>query len=97
VVWFARVISVPRSRAALVLALAALACRSQKADRSALAPASAAPAALDWSHPEAVLALTADEVAARAGSFEWTAQVTWTASRGAGSRAVTAVEHHTLR
>jgi hypothetical protein len=43
----------------------------------------AAPAPFEWQRPEAALAMTADEAAARLGSFEWSATVSWTVTRSA--------------
>lgn len=52
----------------------------------------------DWSRPAGALELTPDEVAARLGSFEWTAAVEWSVSREGGDAArVHAVERHRLR
>jgi hypothetical protein len=52
----------------------------------------------DRDRPLTALDLDADEVAARLGSFEWTAAVEWTVSReGEDARRVRAVERHRLR
>ena len=89
-----------RPRPVLALALLA-ACSSPEdaAERKRLEAAQGppAPAAFDWSRPEGSLAVGAGEVAARIGSFEWTATVTWSASRAGGERTVRAVEHHRVR
>jgi len=84
-------------------ALAALAACSSGGDapgkRRGLAPDEAAPAAaLDPARPDGSLAMTADEAARRIGSFEWTAAVDWTATRG-GDRPsrLHAAERHRLR
>jgi len=47
----------------------------------------ARPAPFDWSRPASALAMTADEVAARLGSFDFAATVSWTVARGAGAPA----------
>jgi len=57
-----------------------------------------APAGARGEHPEDALALDAGEVAARLGSFEWTAVVDWNVStRSADARRVHVAEHHRLR
>jgi hypothetical protein len=95
-------------RRALPLALAALAALSCSGGDGApaggpapgAAPgsrgATSAPEAPDWERPRALLALSGDDLARRLGSFEWTAAVEWTASRG-GERRVRAVERHQVR
>jgi hypothetical protein len=56
------------------------------------------PAAFDWDRPASALDLRPDDVAARLGSFEWTAAIEWTVSReGDDARRVRAVERHRLR
>jgi hypothetical protein len=42
----------------------------------------ARPAPFDWSRPSSALEMTADEAAARMGSFDFTASVSWTVARG---------------
>ncbi len=87
--------------AALAL-LAALAGCSSPDDRAArerlfsTREERTAPAAFDWSHPEAALAMSADDAAARVGSFDWAATVTWTVSKRGGTRLHT-VETHRVR
>jgi hypothetical protein len=52
----------------------------------------------DVEHPAAALALSADEVAARLGSFEWTAAVEWSVKPGAGQGpTVRVTEQHRVR
>jgi hypothetical protein len=88
----------PRVRPSLLLAAAlALACRGD-GDRTLPGQGGAgAPAAFDWSRPAAALAMTADEAAARLGSFETEAAVRWTVDRGPASRPVAASERHRVR
>ena len=50
----------------------------------------------DPHHPEAALALTADEVAARLGSFEWTGAAEWSVTQN-GQVAVHVIEQHGVR
>jgi hypothetical protein len=58
----------------------------------------AAPAPFDFSNPGAALALDADEVARRLGSFEWVVAVEWSVSlSGDDAPHVRAIEHHRLR
>jgi len=65
---------------------------------AAPAPAPAGPAPFDPARPVEALALSADDVAARLGSFEWTAAVDWTVSRGGEAAArVHAAERHKVR
>jgi hypothetical protein len=89
----------------LAIALAAslaLPC-SWACSRGAPAPAAAsaergAAPAFDWERPVTALDLGPEEVAARLGSFEWTAAVEWTVERtGEDARRVHAVEHHRVR
>ena len=88
---------------ALSLALAALlvaGCsrRGEEARAIAVSPAAAAPPTFDWERPASALSLSADEVAARLGSFEWSASVEWTVSReGDDARRAHVVEHHRVR
>ncbi len=57
-----------------------------------------APAAFDWSRPLSALELGADDVAARIGSFEWTAGVEWSVSReGEDAQLLHVVERHRIR
>jgi hypothetical protein len=69
--------------------------------RSRLAVGEERPApgeALDLEHPETALGLSAEEVARRIGSFEWTGAVEWTAARaGADAERVRVTEEHGLR
>jgi hypothetical protein len=52
----------------------------------------------DPTHPEASLALSADDVARGLGSFDWTAAVEWSVEKGgADATRVRTVEHHTVR
>ena len=86
-----------------VLAVAALAACSSPEDRAARArlfsagEERAAAAPFDWERPELSLAMDADEVAARLGSFDWEATVTWTVWRGKEAGRARVVEHHRLR
>lgn len=50
----------------------------------------ARPAPFDWSRPSSALAMTADEAAARLGSFDFTASVSWTVARGVPGPAASA-------
>lgn len=91
-------------RALLSLCLLALACSRGDPDARARVfgredrPREAPPAALDAEHPEAALALDADEAARRLGSFDWTAAAEWTvAAPGEEARQVHVTEHHQLR
>jgi hypothetical protein len=55
-------------------------------------------APFDFDRPAAALALPADDVARRLGSFEWTAAVEWTVTReGEDARRVHSAERHRLR
>lgn len=58
-------------------------------------------AAFDFDRPLAALALDADEVARRLGSFEWTAGIEWSFSRQGqgedGAQRIRAVERHRIR
>lgn len=57
-----------------------------------------AEAPFDWDRPGASLALRADEVARRLGSFDWTAAVEWSFARSGDSPArVHALERHRIR
>jgi hypothetical protein len=51
---------------------------------------------LDPDHPEAALGLTADEVAARLGSFDWIGAVEWSVTRD-GQAVMHVAEQHRLR
>ncbi|HET6922960.1 MAG TPA: hypothetical protein VFI16_07425 [Anaeromyxobacteraceae bacterium] len=87
----------------LALALAALVSCSSPEDRAARARlfsageerATAAP--FDWNRPERSPAMDADEVAARLGSFDWQATVTWTVWRAKEGERARLVEHHRVR
>lgn len=80
------------------LLLAACSRGGDPAPDAARAGAAPAPAAFDWDRPVSALDLGADDVAARLGSFEWTASVEWTVAReGEDARRVHAVEHHRVR
>jgi hypothetical protein len=54
-----------------------------------------APSPFDWDHPDRSLRMDADEVAARAGGFDWWGDVAWTTTRG--ERRVAATERHHVR
>jgi hypothetical protein len=55
-------------------------------------------APFDFDRPTAALAFSADDVARRLGSFEWTAGVEWTVSReGDDARRVHSTERHRIR
>ena len=86
---------------AAALAVVAAACsRGQGADRAAGSAASTprAAAGFDWEHPATALDLGAEDVAARLGSFDWSAAIEWTVSReGDEARRVRAVEHHRVK
>lgn len=84
---------------ASTLAAVLLAACSRGAD-PALDPAAATPppAEFDWERPAAALELGPDDVAARLGSFEWTASIEWTVAReGDDARRVHVIEHHRVR
>lgn len=88
----------PRS---LVIVLAALAAcsRGDVAARNRLfahADGNEGAAAFDPEHPEAALALDADEVAKRLGAFEWSGGVEWSIDRPSGP-SLHATEQHALR
>jgi hypothetical protein len=88
-----------RIRSVAAVVALSLAC-SRGGDRGGrdAAAAPAPPAAFDWSRPSAALALTPDDVAARLGSFEWTAAIEWTVARdGEEARQVRTVERHRVR
>jgi hypothetical protein len=90
------------SAAALAAALAAglwSACsRGGDAGRDPAAAARPVPSAFDWDRPAAALDLAPEDVAARLGSFEWTASVEWTIERqGKDERRVRVVERHRVR
>jgi hypothetical protein len=80
----------------LVLLLSAACSRRGGEARDGGAPsARPASAAFDWERPGTALSLSADEVTARLGSFDWSATVEWTVSReGEDARRVHVVEHH---
>jgi hypothetical protein len=84
-----------------VLALALFFACSSPEDRAARRRLQSAeerpPSAADFSAPEAILGVGAEEAAARLGSFEWTATATWSAARAKDGVAVRAVERHRVR
>lgn len=84
---------------AAVAAAALLASCTRSEPTWPVAPGHAAqPAAFDWDHPAAALDLAPGDVAARLGSFEWTATVEWTVERsGEDARRVHVIEHHRVR
>jgi hypothetical protein len=85
----------------MALLLALTACTSPQ-DREARARIMAheqpaqQPAPFDWARPEAALSMDADEAAARIGSFDWTAGVIWSLTRG-GQQPVRVTERHRVR
>lgn len=86
----------------ILLAAIAAACAGEDEGPPRAAPAQdaprAAPAELDLDRPLEALALDADDVARRLGSFEWTAGVEWSVSRqGEDAERVRAVERHRVR
>jgi hypothetical protein len=87
--------------AALLTACALAACRGNPEDRAAkerlFSPGEdvVARAPFDWSHPEAVASLTAEEAATRLGAFDFTGTLGWTVQKGAAAVHVT--EHHHVR
>jgi hypothetical protein len=92
------------SRSLAILAAAVVLACSREADedgkRRLFSREEDRPAAarLDPARPQDSLALPADEVARRLGSFEWTAGVDWTVSRsGDDGTRVHAAERHGLR
>ncbi len=91
-------------RAATALALLALAACSRGGGKEARArleardrAAAALPPAFDFDAPLAALQMTGEDVARRLGSFEWSATIEWTVSRGAESLRTRALERHRLR
>ncbi|HEU4384989.1 MAG TPA: hypothetical protein VFR85_16015 [Anaeromyxobacteraceae bacterium] len=88
---------------AAALALAAVAACSSPEDRAAKARLfssgedRAAPASFDWEHPRRSLEMDADEVAARLGSFEWEATVSWTVWRAREGQRLHLAERHRIR
>lgn len=104
--FYIRRLGLPVRSLRLLAALAAAAALVLACSRGDGAPAkerlragpAGAPAAFDWERPARALELTPDEVAARLGSFEWTAAVEWAVSRdGEDARRVHAVERHRVR
>jgi hypothetical protein len=85
------------------LALAAVAACSSRQDRAAKAQLALSAgerppaAAFDWEHPERSFDMNADEVAARLGSFDWSAAVSWSVARLPEGEPVRLVEHHRVR
>jgi hypothetical protein len=94
---------VRRLAAPLLAVLLAAACSrgggGDPAQRLAAHDAAAhEPAPFDFDRPLAALALDADDVARRLGSFEWTAGIEWTITRqGDDAQRVHAVERHRVR
>jgi hypothetical protein len=93
-----------RTLALTLVVLLAVACSRDDAGARervlALEDASRAAAVprLDPEHPQASLALSADDVARAIGSFEWTGAVEWTVTRsGADAVRVHATERHAIR
>jgi hypothetical protein len=89
-----------RCAVALVLALAACSRGDPAAKHRLFArdEGAAVKHAPDLEHPGAALALSADEVAARLGSFEWTGAVEWSVTpAGASGPAVRLTEQHRVR
>jgi hypothetical protein len=90
-------------RRALLLATIALAAACSRGDADArsrlLAQRDERPVkTLDPNRPGEAIGLSADEVASRIGSFEWTGAIEWTVSRsGADAERVRVTEQHTLR
>ncbi len=90
-------------RIAAALALAAVAACSSHEDRAAkvellsAGTERAAAAPFDWQRPERSVAMDADEVAARLGSFDWSATAAWSVSREPDGEPVRMVEHHRVR
>ena len=90
-------------RAAAALALSALFACSSPEDRAARArlfssgEERAATAPFDWARPARSLDMDADQVAARLGSFDWEATVTWTVSRAKDGERIHLVERHRVR
>jgi hypothetical protein len=90
----------PRLALAALLALAACSRGDPEGRSRLLAPDDrrSAAARLDPGHPEAALALGADDAARRLGSFEWTAALEWTVTKaGEDAQRVHATEHHVVR
>jgi hypothetical protein len=88
-----------RARSAALLALS-LACSRPAGEAAAERPgaAPARPAEFDWERPASALDLGPEEIAARLGSFEWTAAVEWTVAReGEDARRAHVVERHRVR
>jgi hypothetical protein len=70
--------------------------RDLRAKALAAAPGGAQARAVDLERPLEALRLSADDAAARAGSFAWEAQVSWTVARP-GATPVHLVERHRVR
>ncbi len=89
-------------RLSAALALAAAACSSHQ-DRTAglqllsTGAERAAATPFDWQRPERSVSMGADEVAARLGSFDWSATVAWSVTREPDGQPVRMVEHHRVR
>ena len=89
-----------RAAALTLLALAACSSPEDRAARARLFSAGeerAAPAPFDWERPERSLAMDADQVAARLGSFDWEATVTWTVWRAKEGERIRLAERHRVR
>lgn len=87
-----------RTLAALLAAALVAACSRSEPAWPTAPGARAAPATFDWDRPASALDLGPEDVAARLGSFEWTATVEWTVERaGEDARRVHVVEHHRVR
>jgi hypothetical protein len=88
--------SLPRALGlALLAALAACGSPENKAAKQRVFSGSSEAASgqpFDWNRPEAALSVGADEAAARLGSFDWAATVTWSVARE-GTRAHMAERH----
>ena len=87
--------------AALAVALAACSSRGGERPRDETvgardAAAGAAPRPFDFARPLEALRSTADEAAARAGSFAWEGRISWTVARS-GAAPVHATERHRVR
>jgi len=82
-------------RAPVFLALALALAGCKRPERTPAPRPEGRGAAFDWQHPESSLRLSADESAARVGSFDWSGTVSWSVTRG-GSRQQ-ATERHRLR
>jgi hypothetical protein len=75
--------------------LLSAACSRGDASRGQAPAAPKGPASFDWDRPAAALQMTADDAAARIGSFDWAGDVSWSVVRG--DRKLSASEHHAVR